>query len=62
MVARTESNTGCWYRIAVRTSVWPMTFLTIARFPVTPYAAVHVTLEIVRVIERQVKDYSPFYV
>jgi hypothetical protein len=39
-----------------------MTFLTIARFPVTPYAAVHVTPEIVRVIERQVKDYSPFYV
>ena len=38
--SRTESNAECWYRIAGRRSVWPITFITIARFPVAPYAAV----------------------
>ena len=33
MASRTGSNAGCWYHMAVRTSEWPMTFITVARFP-----------------------------
>ena len=31
---RTISSSGCWYCIAVLTSLWPIVFITAARFPV----------------------------
>ena len=40
MASRIGSSPGCWYCIAVRASVCPMTFITIARLPVASYAAV----------------------
>ena len=30
---RTISSSGCWYCIAVLTSLWPIVFITAARFP-----------------------------